>query len=70
MQTRGNYTLLVQLFNMGGHDYKRFMAFLRAYDCHLPFQQFRTMTPPFAPRAGGGSRHHRPRITTRQARNV
>ena len=53
LQTRGNYTLLVQLFNMGGHDYKRFMAFLRAYDCHLPFQQFRTMTPPFATRVGG-----------------
>ena len=53
MQTRGNYTLLVQLFNMGGHDYKRFMAFLRAYECHLPFQQFRTMTPPLATRTGG-----------------
>jgi two-component system response regulator HydG len=50
LQTRGNYTLLVQLFNMGGHDYKRFMAFLRAYDCHLPFQQFRSMTPPVATR--------------------
>jgi transcriptional regulator with GAF, ATPase, and Fis domain len=40
--TNGNYRLLVQLFNMPQEDYKRFLAFLRKHDCHLPFRQFRT----------------------------
>ena len=40
--TNGNYRLLVQLFNMPPEDYKRFLWFLRKYDCHLPFQRFRT----------------------------
>jgi transcriptional regulator with GAF, ATPase, and Fis domain len=39
--TNGNYRLLVQLFNMPGDDYKRFLSFLRKHDCHLPFQRFR-----------------------------
>jgi DNA-binding NtrC family response regulator len=41
--TNGNYRLLVQLFNMPGEDYKRFLSFLRKHDCHLPFQRFRTV---------------------------
>jgi DNA-binding NtrC family response regulator len=41
--TRGNYKMLVACFNMPEDDYKRFMAALRKYQCHLPFQQFRTM---------------------------
>nr|PZN86433.1 MAG: sigma-54-dependent Fis family transcriptional regulator [Acidobacteriota bacterium] len=41
-QTRGNYRLLVEMFNMPPTDYKRFLAFLRKYDCQLPFQQYRT----------------------------
>jgi len=40
--TNGNYRLLVQLFNMPSDDYKRFLAFLRKHDCHLPFQPFRS----------------------------
>ena len=43
--TNGNYRLLVQLFNMAERDYKRFLAFLRKHDCHLPFQRFRTPAP-------------------------
>jgi DNA-binding NtrC family response regulator len=43
-QTSGNYKLLVTLFNMGPHDYKRFLNFLRKHHCHMPFQQFRTLT--------------------------
>jgi hypothetical protein len=43
-QTRGNYTLVIQLFNIGLRDYKRFMAFLRKHECHVPFQQFRTIS--------------------------
>ena len=41
--TNGNYRLLVQLFNMQPDDYKRFLAFLRKHDCHLPFQKFRSV---------------------------
>jgi transcriptional regulator with GAF, ATPase, and Fis domain len=44
-RTNGNYRLLVQLFNMPERDYKRFLAFLRKHDCHLPFQRFRTIAP-------------------------
>jgi hypothetical protein len=57
--TNGNYRLLVQLFNMPLEDYKRFLSFLRKYDCHLPFQKFRTapsrVTPAVrgVPRRGG-----------------
>jgi DNA-binding NtrC family response regulator len=40
--TRGNYKILATSFNMPESDYKRFMAVLRKYQCHLPFQQFRT----------------------------
>jgi hypothetical protein len=27
---------------MSADDYKRFLGFLRKYQCHMPFQQFRT----------------------------
>ena len=39
--TNGNYRQLVGRFNMPDGDYKRFLAFLRQHDCHLPFQYFR-----------------------------
>ncbi len=42
-QTRGSYKSLVQLFNLEPHDYKRFLSFLRKYECHMPFQQFRSL---------------------------
>jgi transcriptional regulator with PAS, ATPase and Fis domain len=42
-QTHGSYRLLVELFNMPVADYKRFLSFLKQHDCHLPFQQFRTV---------------------------
>ena len=41
-QTRGNYKALVQSFNLGQSDYKRFLNFLRKYQCHMPFQRFRS----------------------------
>jgi DNA-binding NtrC family response regulator len=44
--TRGNYKLLVTCFNMPPEDYKRFLNFLRKYQCHVPFQRFRTMSAP------------------------
>ena len=39
--TRGNYKLLVTTFNMAPTDYKKFLNFLRKYQCHVPFQAFR-----------------------------
>ena len=47
--TRGNYKMLVGCFNMPPEDYKKFLNFLRKYQCHVPFQGFRMM-PPSAPR--------------------
>jgi DNA-binding NtrC family response regulator len=49
--TRGNYKLLVTGFNMPPEDYKRFLNFLRKYECHVPFQGFRMLTAPLASRA-------------------
>ena len=46
--TTGNYKILVELFNMKPDDYKRFLAFLRKYHCHIPFQQFRCVPMPTA----------------------
>jgi len=49
-QTRGSYRSLLELFNMGADDYKRFLGFLKQHDCHIPFQGFRavpiTVRPP------------------------
>ena len=56
--TNGNYRMLVRLFNMPPDDYKRFLGFLRKYDCHLPFQRFRTIPsamPPSGELVGAGS---------------
>ncbi len=52
--TRGNYKLLVTCFNMPGEDYKRFLNFLRKYECHVPFQRFRMLTAPLASRSDTG----------------
>jgi two-component system, NtrC family, response regulator AtoC len=41
--TRGNYKLLVSAFNMPQRDYKRFLSFLRAYQCHVSFRPFRAV---------------------------
>jgi two-component system response regulator HydG len=43
-RTSGNYRVMVELFNMSGDDYKRFLGFLRKYQCHMPFQPFRSAT--------------------------
>jgi DNA-binding NtrC family response regulator len=45
-QTKGNYRVLVESFNMPTEDYKRFLSFLRKHDCHLPFQRFRSAAGP------------------------
>src|SRR5688572_242289 len=46
--TRGNYKMLVGSFNMPPEDYKKFLNFLRKYQCHVPFQSFRIMPPSLA----------------------
>jgi len=52
-QTRGSYKGLVGLFNLSAQDYKRFLNFLRKYECRLPFQGFRTV--PSSNRASGAA---------------
>jgi DNA-binding NtrC family response regulator len=42
-ETRGNYKALVQFFNLAPADYKRFLSFLRKYECQMPFQPFRAL---------------------------
>ncbi len=42
--TRGSYKLLLEAFNVDAGDYKRLLGFLRKYQCHLPFQEFRTVS--------------------------
>jgi transcriptional regulator with PAS, ATPase and Fis domain len=44
--TLGNYKLLVACFSMPPDDYKRFLSFLRKYECHVPFQLFRALPVP------------------------
>jgi DNA-binding NtrC family response regulator len=65
-RTSGNYRMLVELFNMMPADYKRFLAFLRKHDCHVPFHAFRAIrirpetfeTPvPPTPRESSGYAH-------------
>jgi two-component system response regulator HydG len=41
-KTRGNYRVLVECFNMPASDYRRFLNFLRKYECHQPFLHFRS----------------------------
>jgi transcriptional regulator with PAS, ATPase and Fis domain len=40
-EARGNYKIVLQLFNMQSRDYKRFLNFLRKHDCQLPFKEYR-----------------------------
>jgi transcriptional regulator with PAS, ATPase and Fis domain len=54
-QTRGNYRILVRLFNMREHDYRRFLTFLRKYDLHQPVHAFRTAKLPATPYIEGGA---------------
>ncbi len=58
-RTAGNYRVMVELFNMPAEDYKRFLGMLRKYQCHMPFQQFRTASAAGPTqgvrRTGGGS---------------
>jgi transcriptional regulator with PAS, ATPase and Fis domain len=43
-EARGNYKIMVQLFNMEAADYKKFLNFLRKHQCQLPFKEYRQIT--------------------------
>jgi two-component system, NtrC family, response regulator AtoC len=38
---RGNYRIVVKLFNLPPDDYKKFLTFLRKHECQLPFKDYR-----------------------------
>jgi DNA-binding NtrC family response regulator len=40
-EARGNYKIVLRLFNMEARDYKRFLNFLRKHECQLPFKEYR-----------------------------
>jgi transcriptional regulator with PAS, ATPase and Fis domain len=40
-EARGNYKIVARLFNMEPREYKRFLNFLRKYDCQIPFRDYR-----------------------------
>jgi len=40
-EARGNYKIVLRLFNMEARDYKRFLNFLRKHQCQLPFKEHR-----------------------------
>jgi hypothetical protein len=42
--------MVVTSFGMPPDDYKRFLNFLRKYQCHVPFQRFRMV--PHGPARG------------------
>jgi len=41
-RTQGSYRALLDVFNLAPTDYKRLLSFLRQYDCHVPFRNFRS----------------------------
>jgi DNA-binding NtrC family response regulator len=49
-EARGNYRIVLQMFNLPASDYKRFLSFLQKHECRVPFQMFREM--PAAPDGG------------------
>ena len=48
-EARGNYKIVLRLFNMEARDYKRFLNFLAAHDCNVDFRAFRNGTAPTGP---------------------
>ncbi len=43
-EARGNYRIVLQMFNLPSSDYKRFLSFLQKHECQVPFQLFREMS--------------------------
>lgn len=44
-ESRGNYRIMLRLFNMEPSEYKKFLNFLRKHQCQLPFKEFRQVEP-------------------------
>ena len=40
-EARGNYKILLRLFNMERRDYNKFLNFLRKHHCQIPFREYR-----------------------------
>ncbi len=40
-EARGNYRIVVRIFNLPPTDYKRFLNFLRTHECQVSFKEFR-----------------------------
>jgi two-component system response regulator HydG len=40
-EARGNYKIVLSLFNMEPRDYNKFISFLRKHQCKVPFKQYR-----------------------------
>jgi len=53
--TRGNYKQLIAIFNVDAADYKRFLNFLRKYECHVRFQAFRMISPSMPQQSGNAA---------------
>jgi transcriptional regulator with GAF, ATPase, and Fis domain len=69
--TRGSYKQLVQAFNMPPQDYRRFLNFLRKFQCHEVFQSFRMMKPPFVrPDEAASLRERRPQVAAGSAGRI
>jgi hypothetical protein len=54
-QARGNYKILLPLFNMKDSEYRRFLAFLRKHNLYQPFRNYRTPFVNAADRASSAS---------------
>jgi two-component system, NtrC family, response regulator AtoC len=54
-EARGNYKIMVQLFNMDAGDYKKFLNFLRKHQCQLPFKEYRQVNADFREHAASAS---------------
>jgi transcriptional regulator with PAS, ATPase and Fis domain len=40
-EAKGNYKIVVRMFNMEPSDYKKFLNFLRKHNCQVPFKEYR-----------------------------
>lgn len=40
-EARGNYKIVLRLFNLPPEDYKKFLNFLRKHECQPPFKEYR-----------------------------
>jgi transcriptional regulator with GAF, ATPase, and Fis domain len=40
-EAKGNYKIVLRMFNMESSDYKKFLNFLRKHNCQVPFKEYR-----------------------------